>query len=166
MKPGSAAEWKRAAQSTAEAVAQLTLPSGFVVDVRRPPLATWLMSGRVPETFISEAIGAGGKGETAEASVARLEGAELMQMLVFVRDVVAAAVVRPRIVVGAAEDSDDEIDPSAIPEADFFHVFAWVMKGAPSVPINTVSGEVSVEALNSFRSNADLRSGSGDSRAV
>ena len=115
-KKRSAAQWGRIAQAEAAPTTTLTLPSGFEVEARRPPLTAWLMSGRLPEKFVTEAMTAAGKG-TAAGALDKLEGADLLEMLSFIRDVVTATLVWPRIVVGADPDSEDEIDPTRTPEA-------------------------------------------------
>jgi len=139
---------------------ELTLPSGFVVDVRRPSLMAWLMNGRVPETFVAAAMSVNDEGGDEEAkanALDGLEGDELVKMFAFMRDVVTETVVVPRIVVGAAADSEDEIDPSRIPDADFFHIFNWAMQA----PVPMAGGkEMSVGALTSFRPNKDVQSDS------
>lgn len=142
----SAQSWGTPTASDA-ATEELTLPSGFVVDVRRPPLTAWMMNGRVPERLLASAMG----GDKAKAgqSLETMKDGEMLQMLKFVRDVVVATVISPRIVVGAAPDAEDEIDPSRIPEGDFYAVFNWAM----SVPVKTADGgSLSAPALETFRS--------------
>lgn len=163
----NAAMWGRSVQE-AETAIELALPSGFTVKVRRVPLTTWLMSGRLPEKFLGEAMDAAKSDgddsvpfadQAAEKEkLANLEGKELMQMLSFIRDVVTATVVHPRIVVGASPDSPDEIDPARIPEEDFYFIFAFAMQSAPGIPVKNRNGNMTVGAVAGFHPNKKLRS--------
>ena len=141
------------ASTSASPVEELILPSGFVVDVRRPSLTVWLMNGRVPETFLLAAMDKDGGSADPTAN---LEGDDLIKALSFIRDVVVETCVAPRIVVGAAAGSEDEIDPARIPEADFFAIFTYAM----NAPVATTDGKrLSVGALNNFPQKQNIRSG-------
>ncbi len=142
-------------------IEELKLPSGFTVDVRRPPLMAWLVSGRVPERFVSAVTK--GSGAAAGQTLEHLEGDELMGMLTFMRDLVMETVVAPRIRQGAPPDSTDEISPERIPDRDFFAIIEWAL----GVSVKLTDGtEMSAAALSSFRSDENLRGDSVGGGAV
>lgn len=157
----NAALWGQS-NKVAEPTTMLTLPSGFVIEVRRPALTTWLISGRLPEKFLSEAMSVARQAESEDDSVpfadSRAKGLmkdlgdkEMLEMVAFMRDFVTAAVVHPRIVVDAPADSADEIDPSRIPEADFYFIFAWASGQTDDAPVATTKGNMTVGGVSNFR---------------
>jgi hypothetical protein len=135
------AEYRRRKTITAE----ITLPSGLTVTVRRPPLQVWMMAGRIPQSFVKQILE--GKGETPE----ELSPEDTMASIAFVRDAILYGVVSPRLVVGANPNSETELDPSELDPEDFLFLSRWIMTLSPDVPVATKGGEVSLESLNRFR---------------
>jgi len=130
-----------------EQTAQLTLPSGAVFKVRRPPLQVWIAAGKVPQSFLRAIIEAQDAGPNADLNFTADETAGALE---FVRTAILYAVVEPKLVVGASKS--DELDPSELDPEDFAFLTDWIMKGSPGVPVQTKSGgEVQVESLRRFR---------------
>ena len=91
----------RQRKQTAEAIGEITLPSGAVFKMRRPPLDVWMASGRIPQSFLRamlEAQQGGAQAATQFSTEETLEG------LTFLTEAVIYAAVEPRL----AMQSDDE----------------------------------------------------------
>jgi hypothetical protein len=172
-KISSAAEWaakKEQAPAQPAPTALLTCPSGATVEVCRPDLIVWLASGALPQIYVDLIIGVDGeldpqqKSEAAARVDAELQSdpRKLRQSLNFMRDAVLAAVVRPRIKLGAS--GPDEIEPSLIPDEVFHFIFQHVIAGSPGVPVETEGGQTSVDGLSNFRDGSALRPTSDDMR--
>jgi|SRR5215213_2012693 len=144
----SAAAWGAAAKSNL-----LTLPSGAVVEVKRPGPEVYLKFGQMPQALVSLLVKTKNPDQlehaTVMASFAQLSDEEFKQYMLFARDIVAASVVRPKIVVGAT--GEDEIDPSDIPPGDFWHLVSWAALAARGIPVQTTKGDTTVEAVETFR---------------
>lgn len=134
---------KRRAQAS-EPTAELTLPSGEVFTVRRPPLQVWVAAGKIPQSFLRK-MG----GDAGAISAAQLSDAETLAAIEFVRDAIVYACVSPKLVIGGT--GEDELDPSELDPADFEFLTGWIMQGCPGVPVRTKEGETSIEALDRFR---------------
>jgi hypothetical protein len=96
------AQWReRARQTQQAAAAPLPLPSGATVRIARPPIETWVSSGRIPETLSRDVIAAFGKDdpEEREAAIAEMGEERAQEVVGFMRDIVVEAVVEPKIVV-------------------------------------------------------------------
>jgi hypothetical protein len=185
-------QWREKARETREATAKpLPLPSGAVVLAARPPIEVWISSGKYPQTLTEDVdrVFNQTKGDPEEIDAAFKEIGEERSgtLLVFMRDAVAAAVVRPKIVstvqgvekhYGARIDGvptgetdasglpvvrtlqADEMAASEIPLEDFSFIFGWVLQGSPDIPVETLRGEVSVESLRNFRKKPRKQSSS------
>jgi hypothetical protein len=150
----SATEWRAKADAQREAQAvPLELPSGATVMVSRPPIALWVAHGRIPQTLTEDLhrvfVETEGDPDEVEEAFEEIGEKRSGAILVFMRDAVKAACVKPRIVETPA--SEEEISPADIPLEDFSAIFAWVIQGSPSVPVKTADGEVSVQSLRNFR---------------
>ena len=125
---------------------ELTLPSGAVFVVQRPPIEVWIAAGKVPQSLLKMAMG---DGSSSSPIVEALSGDEVLASVEFTRDAILHAVVEPRLVVEATINSD-ELDPCEIDPDDFLFLQQWIMSGCPGLPIQTKGGEVSGEALPRF----------------
>jgi hypothetical protein len=174
-KVSSSAEWaakKEQAPTQPVPTTLLTCPSGATVEVCRPDLIVWLASGALPQVYVDLIIGVDGeldpqqKKEAAARVDAELQSdpRKLRQSLNFMRDAVLAAVVRPRIKLGAT--GPDEIEPSLIPDEDFHFIFQHVIAGSPGVPVETEGGQTSVDGLSNFRDESLLRPTGDDVRPL
>lgn len=155
----SAADWKSKSRST------LDCPSGAVVIIRRVSLVTLLTTGRVPEALVSGYL----DGIKALDAIKKVEsGVDLSQIQKaqpVIDAVLAAALVKPRVVIGEA--SEEEINVRDIPDEDRMFLFNHAITGSPSIPVQMSDGsEASVEALTSFRENGKLQGGSRDGEGV
>jgi hypothetical protein len=163
----NATAWRKATPAPeASEIFDLTLPSGFVVQVTRPPLELWIMAGAVPLELIDQAMSVLGAASEEEKQI-RQQGVEealksnpekLRKALTFMHDAVTRALVRPRIVVGADPNNPDEIDPKDVPVNDFSYIFQWVMRGSSGVPVQTLNGKgTTVAAVETFRKKSGVR---------
>ncbi|OLE52121.1 MAG: hypothetical protein AUG51_19380 [Acidobacteria bacterium 13_1_20CM_3_53_8] len=144
----------------------LTLPSGLKVKAVRPDIETWVMSGRLPQVLLSEVVRAFGSVEQNAASIEnKLTGHQVLEAIVFMRDVVREAVVSPRIVIGA-DPNKNEIEPTDLSKEDSNFIYMWAMAGAVGIPVQMKGGAVSVETLRNFRSDSRLSDALRDSEEV
>lgn len=99
----SAAEWRdKTKQREEERVEELTLPSGFIVDARRPPIADWVKRKQIPSNLMSVAMDAHGTAQTSVASLMKgLKEKDIDDLLQFVAKTVQATVISPKIVPSA-----------------------------------------------------------------
>jgi hypothetical protein len=170
----SAAAWaaKDAEPTKPLLTALLTLPSGAVVEVCRPDISVWFASGALPQVFVDKLLNIEPYRSEAETRLAEAAMREEIaadpiktrQLLIFQREVVRAALVRPRIKVGAK--GDDEIEPSAVPREDFLFIYNHVLAGSPAVTVQTEESETTVEAVETFPAQPGLsRNGDDVSQA-
>lgn len=141
----TATEWKERGKAAAETV-ELTLPSGMVVQARRPgplALAGWerLPFGLVADAIAGTMVTPGAMNETQVGMAAE-----------FMREVLVYCVVSPRISMEAR--GEDEIHPRDIPEQDWLYVVMWALR----------VGEV--DALRTFRAGRTDGSGVPDGEDV
>jgi len=138
----TAAAWKTAAEKIRRRECEeLELPSGVVVQARRPQLETWLLRGRIPEALSGVVLALAG----GDAKRRPLEAEDIAMIGAFNRVVVIATVVEPRVVEGAA--GKGEISFGDIPDEDAEFILAWARR-APEVA-----------SLETFRHRAGLPSG-------
>jgi len=144
-----------------ELAVRVTLPSsGAEVLLHRPSLEVWMMSGRIPQALTQKVLEMFGSGEKPKASevLKRMQeegGKALQDSLIFVRDLVSATLVSPRLIVPSihgreADPEKDEIDPTDLETTDFAFIFSWAVSGSAGVPVTTTEGSVSVDALSNF----------------
>lgn len=139
---------------------ELTLPSGAVFSVRRPSPEIAIKAGRLPSSLATKFNHSKAKkGETitqiGERVLKTLTDEELKAYLGYATDLVADVTVSPRLVVGAS--GEDEMDPSDLESADFWHLFGWASAGGNTLPVKTKGGELTVDELETFRGNASIR---------
>jgi hypothetical protein len=102
---------------------ELELPSGLTVVVRRPPLHMWISAGKLPENLVKAMLAQRSKQALDESMTAE----QFKDIFKFMREVIVATVIEPRIVEGAM--ADDEIDPEDVPLDDAMFIFQWAMAG-------------------------------------
>jgi hypothetical protein len=142
----SAAQWK-------PRPIDLTLPSGMVVKVRRPPITLWVAQKRVPERLFNNALRV-----TANGAPRDIDGDAFAELMGFALEVARAALVWPKCVDDPDPEAEDEVSAGDIPPRDLIVLAGWAVG---SVSVETESGEVSADALDSFRGEPGV-SGSGD----
>lgn len=130
---------KRKAQRPAEVV---ELKSGSVFELRRPDLQGMVVTGRLPQTLLTEAMAAWKKSGIAspEQIAKQLEEKEVIDSLVFMREVVHESCVNPKFVEFAT--ADDEIGAADMLPEDFTEIFQWAMG---------YQGVAGLDGLKSFR---------------
>lgn len=143
--------------------ADVALPSGAVFTLRRPPLDQWLLWGRVPDFLLSVAPAM----ETLKEQQpnAAQEDLEFQHNVNMAKALILYAVVDPSLKIGAKAD-EDALDPAEIDSEDMTFLFDYVCRqGCPDVPVKTKEGQVSVDALTTFRQKRpggeSVRAGAG-----
>lgn len=137
MKPFNAAEYRANAQkSQAKRPTEIvSLQSGAVFELRRPDLQGYMLTGRVPQSLMREALAAWKKNGISGAAnlQTQLDDEEALGSLIFMREVVHDCCVNPKFVEVAV--NDDEIGAADMLPEDFKEIFNWAMghKGVPGV---------------------------------
>jgi len=152
-----ASEYRKKKQK-AELTGEITLPSGAVFKMRRPPLDVWIAAGRVPQSFLRAMLQAQEGGAAADVN---LTPDETIDGLAFVTEAVIYACVEPRVALNP--DSDDVLDLAEIDSEDFQFLTQWILQGSPGVPVKTKTGEAQVENLQRFRQKRPGGGTAGDS---
>jgi len=117
----NAKQWR--AQQTRKI--ELELPSGLTVVVRRPPLHMWISAGKVPESLVKAMLSQRNQQVTADAL--QMSPEQFKGLFTFMREVIVATVVEPRIVENAT--AEDEIAPEDVPLDDAMFIFQWALAG-------------------------------------
>lgn len=133
----------------------VTLTSGTVFELRRPDIQGYVVTGRLPQTLLTEAIVAWKKNGIAapQALATQLGEKEVIDSLVFMREIVHEACVSPKFVEFAT--ADDEIGAADMLPADFTEIFEWAMG---------YKGVAGLENLKSFRNRSERRTVSSRAR--
>lgn len=143
-KPMSAADYRANARAfKAKSPTQIvTLTSGSIFELRRPDVMGALITGRIPQSLLNQGLKAWQEsGKVSPEQVAQhLESKDVIDGLIFMREIVCESCVAPRFVEFAT--ADDEIGASDMLPEDFNEIFAWAMNH---------SGVEGIEALRSFR---------------
>jgi hypothetical protein len=115
-------------QRPAELVA---LKSGSKFYLRRPDIQGMMLLGLVPQTLVAEGLAAWKKsGIVSQDTVANQFGdKEIVDSLIFMREIVASTTVSPRLVEIATQD--DEVAAEDMLPEDFSEIFSWAL-GVPS----------------------------------
>ena len=141
----TAAEWGSKDKSL------FTCPSGAVIELRRLDRATLIMCGRLPQVLVEKVVNA--YGEVAQTP-ATLEGVAAIKQTAILPTMIdaylIAGVSRPKVVLSNADEAKGEKNVRDIPDEDRKAIFAELSKGSPSVPVETESGEVTLDALAEF----------------
>lgn len=123
----------------------LTLPSGAIFTVTRPPLQLWLTSGKLPQSLVKAMVKSGGMPSDLSAD-------DTVAAMIFMRDAVVHACVEPRLVGDdVVPDDETELRVSELDPEDFQFLSEWVFDGSPGVPVATKGGEVAHGDLIKFR---------------
>lgn len=153
-KPVTAAEYRKRRATSERPTQFVTVPSGFVWELRAPNILAYMATGRYPQSLVNkglEAFKANGtldtktlseadKKKLGEKVVRESTDEEIAQTLIFMRQIVVDACVNPRIVVGGM--GEDELDPVEVDPDDFRFIFNWCMNHG---------GVAGVDGLQSFR---------------
>lgn len=154
-KPMSGREYRLHAQAQkAEQPTEIvTLKSGSVFELRRPDIQGYVVTGRLPQTLLTEAMAAWKKsGIASPAQLAtQLGEKEVVDSLIFMREIVHEACVNPKFVEFATVD--DDIGAAEMLPADFNEIFEWAMG---------YKGVAGLDNLKTFRNRSERRAaGSG-----
>lgn len=127
LKPMTAADYRaNALRVNARRPTEIVkLKSGSVFELRRPDLAAYTVTGRIPMTLLSEGLKAWKGGHSAEQALADADDQSMVDALVFMREIVHECTVRPKFVRFAT--SDDEISAAVMLVEDFNEIFRWAM---------------------------------------
>lgn len=166
---GTASAYRRAAedQRALKPTIKITVPSGFEWEIRPPDLQGYVMTGRLPQSLVSQFLASAKElGITPEELVTAgkpnpkiaakllntLGDGEVTEMLIFMREIVRESCVNPKLVVGAS--AADEVDPGEVLPDDFQAIFNACMSH---------SGVAGLPALRTFRNRRERRIAGGKS---
>lgn len=156
-KPMNAAEYRaHAAKVKAEGPTEtVTLKSGTVFELRRPDLMGYVVTGRLPQSLLTEAITAWKNSGIASPSqiISQIGERETIDALILMREVVHDTCVNPKFVEVATEP--DEIGAADMLPADFNEIFEWAMKH---------QGVAGLDGLKSFRPRRERRASNSRAR--
>lgn len=136
----------RQQRQAVELTGQITLPSGAVFTMRRPPLDLWIAAGKIPQSFLRAML------ESQQGGVnpsVQFSADETIDGLSFLAEAVIYSCVEPQVSITG--DGQDVLALSELDAEDFRFLTAWVQAGSPGVPVKTTSGEVQPEKLQRFR---------------
>lgn len=133
---------------------QFPIPSlGIVAEIRRPRLAAWVTAGKIPDRLLA-IIGA------ARVEDAHIEGQDFKALIELATELAKDSFIWPKVVDEPDENSDDEIAAGDISLNDLSEFAGWALRSCPGLAIPTTGGEVSADALSSFRQDPSV-SGAG-----
>lgn len=104
----------RQKRQAVELTGEVTLPSGAVFTMRRPPLDVWMAAGRIPQSFLRAMLEAqqGGQGNNVQFSTE-----ETLDGLAFLAEAVVYSCVEPRVAMSS--DDPDVLSLSELDAEDF-----------------------------------------------
>lgn len=146
IKPTTASAYRKRRQSGERPTQLVTVPSGFVWELRAPNILAYMATGRYPQSLVNKGLdafranGTLDKQAIGERVVKESTDEEIAQTLIFMRQLVTDACVNPRIVVGGI--GDDELDPVEVDPDDFRFIFRWCLEHG---------GAAGVDGLSTFR---------------
>src|SRR5579864_280387 len=144
----TASDWRDRARAAAIEEAQdLELPSGMVIQARRPDPGHLLMWQRLPLGLSQKAFGPDGE-DTRTEEEKREQG---LAMIATSRDILIYCCVEPRI---SLNPGPDEIHPRDVPLKDALFILRWAMRRQEA------------GALESFREKRANDSPGSDGQAV
>jgi hypothetical protein len=124
----TAREWREKADAAAETFSvDLPLPSGMVIRARRPGPLRFAQWQRVPMMI----------GQVATGGAGALSDEEALEIIGFMRELVAWCCVEPRIDV---DGGDDAMHPRDVPDRDFFCIVNWAMRTAEAQELRPFRG--------------------------
>jgi hypothetical protein len=127
LKPMSAAQYRANAEKIkADRPTEIVqLKSGSVFELRRPDLHAYMVTGRLPQSLVHEGMKAWRSNTPAEKIASELDDEDVMDSLIFMREIVHDCTVSPRFVEFATEDN--QISAADMLIEDFNEIFAWAM---------------------------------------
>lgn len=155
MKPMSAANYRaHAEQVKNERPTEIVqLKSGSVFELRRPDLQAWVMTGRLPQSLLEQAMQAWqGQGKIPVVKPGKPE--VIVDAAVFALMLVQECTVNPKL-VEFPDPGKNEIGAKTMLEEDFNEIFAWAMN---------YQGVPGREGLESFRNRQERRGAGSKSR--
>lgn len=147
--------------------ADVTLPSGKVFTLRRPPLHVWKAHGRIPNVYlnltalalddavnIAQVARFGGdlvqaqleQAAKLQRKVAEMTDDDKKALAEFELAVVVESVISPRMALDAAGDADI-LTPADLDGVDYQFILAYGLNNAPDVPIATTEGGTMPESV-------------------
>lgn len=126
-KPMSAAEYRRNAerQRAKRPTEIVKLKSGSVFELRRPDLQAYMVTGRLPQSLVREGLKAWKTNQSADKIASNLGDEEMVDSLVFMREMVHDCTVNPKFVEFAT--NENEISAADMLIEDFNDIFSWAM---------------------------------------
>ena len=143
-----------------ERLSKLTVEAtGETFIVRRVAIDAWIMAGRIPETLAREVLSAWQQVRDADRAVETMSVDQMMSGFQFVRDLVMAACVSPKLVIGDAEadPEKDEIHFAELEAEERTALINFCMNGAGGTPIENTNGNLTVEAVSTFPESGERR---------
>ena len=133
-------------------IVDVTVPSGDVYQFEKPSKLSMLFGlGELPQFAASEAVGKW----TADGIIKSIEEGDtdvikIAQTAFTIRDKVLALSYSPKLVIGKADESKDELSTDLIPDEDLTYLFRWVQAGGDvSLMLNTFPEQPQQHALAS-----------------
>lgn len=142
LKPMSAAEYRANAEKVKDERPTEIVPlkSGSVFELRRPDLSGYMKTGRLPQSLVSQGISAWNSRKTPEQVAKDLDDKDVIESLIFMREIVHDCTVRPKFVEFAT--NEHEIGAADMLPQDFDEIYAWAMG---------YQGVAGIAGLQSFR---------------
>lgn len=120
--------------------------TGNVWELVIPDVMGYVMTGRMPQTLVTEFLESAEKRGVKPAAIRaqidkiteNISAAEITNSLIFMRELVREACHKPRIVPGGA--GEFEIDPTEVDPRDFKEIFQWVLLHAGVAGIAGLQG--------------------------
>lgn len=127
LKPMSAAEYRANAEKVKDErpTENVRLKSGSVFELRRPDLSGYMKTGRLPQSLVSQGISAWSARKTPNQVAAGLNDKDVIESLIFMREIVHDCTVKPKFVEFAT--NDDEIGAADMLPEDFDEIYSWAM---------------------------------------
>ena len=125
---------------------ELTLPSGAVFTVQRPPLAVWIANGKLPQSLARQVAASAMGGVKPD-----LSADDTLDIMAFLRDAVIWSSVEPKIFPDTTVVADEELTVGELEPEDFEFLCQWVLTGARALPVAVKGGEVTQDGLEAFR---------------
>jgi hypothetical protein len=160
----TADEWRQRKEEKMRGKAvPLTLPSGLVIKLARPPIQTWFGTAKLPETLSKNVINIFGT-TTEEADpdkaeqimnekVKMMSEKDQIDLVNFMNRLLLESVIEPQLVdKDPRQCTKNEFALSDLDEEERAYILFAIMAGVPDQPVPVANGgEVSVEQLGKFR---------------
>lgn len=146
LKPMTAAQYRaNADRIKADRPTEIVqLKSGSVFELRRPDLRSYMVTGRLPQSLMREGMKAWKANTPADQIAAELDDDEVVDSLIFMREIVHDCTVSPQFVEFATEEN--QIGAADMLVEDFNEIFRWAMGH---------KGVAGIDGLESFRSGSE-----------